>query len=369
MHLPHLPDGVHFLGAHDLPLLTPAWTALAEAQAANPMARPEWTQAYLDSYARQRPHTVCLAVLVRAGELHAVLPLVRKRTWGLPCLELLSSSELYEPTELLYRTPAALAELLDATLRQQGCPVVLERHPGHAESLDTLARGLTAAAACRRRPRPGSPRVLLDGNPDHVLNAGRRSDLRRMLRRAEKHGPAHFAVLTPTEAELPALLAEAFRVEAAGWKGAQQSALMQDHAAKAFFERYATLACRAGVLRVATMTLGGQTVAVQLDVVCGGAIWLLKIGYDEAFADCSPGNLLMMEVLRYACQQGLGACEFLGLAARWTRMWTELEYPTESVTLYPHRWAQGWHVGALALRRAATLLRRPAATHFERTPS
>src|SRR5206468_8833130 len=80
---------------------------------------------------------------------------------------------------------------------------------------------------------------------------------------------------------------------------------------------------------------GGQPVAMQLAVESGGRFWLLKIGYDERFARCSPGTLLTIEMLRYAASRRLRSYEFLGTVEPWTLMWTRFIRPCVSLLAYP----------------------------------
>jgi CelD/BcsL family acetyltransferase involved in cellulose biosynthesis len=204
---------------------------------------------------------------------------------------------------------------------------------------------------------PGCPWIPLDESwlqPEQHLNAGRRSDLRRACRSAEQFGPITYDILRPTPTELPALLDEAFQVEAAGWKGQSRSALQYDAVRGPFYRRYAETACEQGILRLCFLRLGGQAVAMQLAVEHNKAFWLLKIGYDEAFARCSPGTLLLLETIRYAAAHGLHSYEFLGTPASWTRVWTLLERPCVSLWAYPAR-MRG--VAALAVD-ATTAVRR-----------
>jgi CelD/BcsL family acetyltransferase involved in cellulose biosynthesis len=345
-------------GPQGLQQLARAWAALQDKTAASPMSRIEWAQAYLESYAQEHPERVKLAVLESDGELAAVIPLLQRRTLGLPYLEMLGSHELYEPTELLYRDPKSLAQLLDAVLRETGQPLVFERHPGNAASIDIITQQLRQAWKVRRRQRPASPSVQIGEDPEQVLNSGRRSDLRRMLRRAEKYGKVTFRVHAPTLDELQPLFDAAMKIEAAGWKGETQTALQTDVVARSFFERYARLTAQAGILRIAFMDIDGKPVASQINVECGGAIWLFRIGYDEAFADCSPGNLLMMEVIRYASRQKLKSCEFLGKAEGWTRMWTNNQYTTECITLFPGRLSYLRHMGVLAVEKLHEMMNK-----------
>jgi CelD/BcsL family acetyltransferase involved in cellulose biosynthesis len=86
------------------------------------------------------------------------------------------------------------------------------------------------------------------------------------------------------------------------------------------------------------MRLDGRAVATQLAVECAGKFWLLKIGYDEDYSDCSPGMLLMLETLKYASDAGLESYEFLGTAEAWTRRWTEQEHECVEITALPYDW-------------------------------
>jgi CelD/BcsL family acetyltransferase involved in cellulose biosynthesis len=142
-------------------------------------------------------------------------------------------------------------------------------------------------------------------------------------------------VLRPTPEALDPLLDEAFRVEAAGWKGREGTALAEDSERAAFYRRYAAAACRKGTLRMGFLRIGGRAAAMQLAVTSGGRFWLLKIGYDDSFARCSPGTLLMLETIRYAAAHGLRSYEFLGGLEPWTRVWTQHVRPCVSLRAYP----------------------------------
>jgi CelD/BcsL family acetyltransferase involved in cellulose biosynthesis len=173
-----------------------------------------------------------------------------------------------------------------------------------------------------------------------------RSDLRRARRQAEKLGEVSAEVLAPqSAAEFVDLFGEAQRVEASSWKGRTKTALAEDAERRAFFSAYGRRAVAQGILRMAFLRIDGQAVATQIAVQSDGRLWLLKIGYDDAFSRCSPGQLLMLESLRYACDAGLKSLEFLGADAPWTRRWTKTERETISLAIYP---ATPRGIGALA---------------------
>src|SRR5262249_10886032 len=114
-------------------------------------------------------------------------------------------------------------------------------------------------------------------------------------------------------------------------------------------------ACAAGVLRVCWLRIGGAAAAVQLAAEWGGRFWLLKIGYDERFARCSPGMLLTLETIRHAARAGLDAYEFLGAVEPWTQMWTRHARAYVSLPAYP---ASPGGAGALVADAARLTWRR-----------
>jgi CelD/BcsL family acetyltransferase involved in cellulose biosynthesis len=106
------------------------------------------------------------------------------------------------------------------------------------------------------------------------------------------------------------------------------------------------------------LKIGGVAAATQIAVESGGGFWLLKVGYDENFARCSPGNLLMLESLRYAANRGLKSYEFLGSAEPWTEMWTNRVRPCVSVWAYPNNFRGAAALTLDAVRFASERLSR-----------
>jgi CelD/BcsL family acetyltransferase involved in cellulose biosynthesis len=165
--------------------------------------------------------------------------------------------------------------------------------------------------------------------------ARRVRDLRRARRRAEAIGRVTAEVVTPLAGELEARLHEALQVEAAGWKGRRGTAIASDPRLGPFFVRYATDVQAQGILRLCFLRIGGRAAAMQLAIEWRQRFWLLKIGYSEEFARCSPGSLLMLETLRYAARRGLRSYELLGSVEPWTRAWTRHTRACVSVQVYP----------------------------------
>jgi hypothetical protein len=331
----------------------PFWTAL-EGGIASPIQKCLWSES-------------CCATLPLEGKLHfvvvktgsqtgAIAPLVRTKGI-LGRLHHLGVKILREPTDLIFSDRVALKNLTNALVKL-GSPFFLDRIPADSPTVAAIQEAYRGRGLILLRPAQPYPRILLhEGwrNPEGQLNSGRRSDLRRAVRNAEKIGSLSYQILYPTPSQLGPILEEALEVEAANWKGSEGSAIARDNLRGPFYRHYAAAASAAGILRLCFLRVAGKAVAMQLALECSRGFWLLKIGYREEFAGCSPGMLLMAETIRYAASKGLASYEFLGNADKWTRIWTQHEIQTVTIRAYPFR-VRG--VAALAVDAFQAVLRR-----------
>jgi CelD/BcsL family acetyltransferase involved in cellulose biosynthesis len=312
--------------------LAGVWDELAH-RLQSPVQSYQWARAWVEAFShRYDIHVVTVGPTDRP---FGIAPLVRK-LGGLD-VEQLGGHDPREPADLLF-TDERAAEDLALALAALGRPLVLQRLPARSPAVPALRRAFRSRGLLVVRPQPSSPFIRLDETwlePERNFNVGRRSDFRRAYRIAETSGPVRTEIHDPNAEEVQPLLAEALAVEEAGWKGRAGTALSKDRSLRDFYTRYASLAASEGILRIAFLRIGDRQVAMQLAVESHRRFWLLKIGYDENFARCSPGTLLMLHTVRYAAEKGLASYEFLGTEEPWTRMWTRLGHPTVSVRAYP----------------------------------
>ncbi len=312
------------------------WRAVEETTPSTPMQHFIWNSAC--SATLSTAPNLAVHVVQTGPQSGAIAPLVRSESKA-GALEFLGLNYLFEPSDFLYTDSMALRNLADA-LADSGTPLYLRRLPADSPTVDAIKTAYLRHGPVIVRATAPCPRIRLDESwrdPVAHLNAGRRSDLRRALRRAEQLGGVSYEILSPSPDELPPLLDEAFEVEAACWKGPKGSALARDEVRGRFFRRYAAAASESGTLRLCFLRIGGRAAAMQLAVECSHAFWLFKIGYRDEFARCSPGMLLMAETIRHSAVKKLSSYEFLGTAEDWTRVWTTDERPCVSVRAYPLR--------------------------------
>ena len=296
----------------------------------------------------------CFATMYRSTEAivldtpGGVAPFVRKGL--IPTIQLAGAEELAEPIEPAYADRAAAEQLADLILARK-LPVRLGQPLADTPFAEAFLRKARQSGLLVTRPTEGSPFIELDASWSNALDrfsSRRRSDFRRMRRRAEEHGALAFEFHEPSADDAPALVEQAIEIEARGWKARSGTAISDNPDQLAFFRHYAKLAAAEGIFRIAFLKIGSEKVAAQIAVECNGSFWLFKIGYDERFARCSPGQLLMLESIERAARKGLTRFEFLGKAAEWTQFWTQDERPRINLVYYP------WNAfGAAALVRDA----------------
>lgn len=300
-----------------------------------PMQHPAWVISCTTTLV---PSSRLALTVAGDGRLsRALAPLCRSQS-GPEHLELLGHAQTGEPGDLLWSDEAALQDLADRLARQP-LAIHLERVPADSLTLAALRRAFHGRGVMLVRAATGTPTLRLDPSwvfPQDKFNAGRQSDLRRAERHARQLGDLSFEIHDEfTPQGLESLLDEAYAVEARSWKGECGSALLHDRMRGAFFRRYAHAAMRSGLLRLAFMRIGGVAVSMQIAVQWQDRYWLLKIGYDNRYANCSPGQLLMLYTVRHAAEQCLKSFEFLGSPAPWTQVWAPTLRPYVRLLAYP----------------------------------
>jgi CelD/BcsL family acetyltransferase involved in cellulose biosynthesis len=251
---------------------------------------------------------------------------------------MIGAREVFEPVDALYNSPEAANALADALVGQSR-PVELDRIPATSLLLPAMRRAIKRRGLMLVRPAHQCPTITLDAGwtePESKFNAGRQSDFRRAERHAKAQGEVHYEVLSPSPREFDRLFDEAIAIEAKSWKSAAKSALAVDEEKRRFFHQFFSEACAKGELRLSFMRIDGKAVAMQMATQSGGCYWLFKIGFDETYRKCSPGNLLMLHTIRYAAQSGLGAFELMGNIEPWiSDFWTNEQHDCVRVRTYP----------------------------------
>jgi CelD/BcsL family acetyltransferase involved in cellulose biosynthesis len=296
------------------------WEDLTRATC--PFLRAEWFALTARFLALGEP---ILLVARAAGHLRAALALCRQgRT-------LRSLDSAHTPRFDLVGDPGALPGLWRLLRTDDGWDTLrLDAVPQGSPLATTLPR-LAEAEGCYVRigPGPRSPWLSLD-RFEARLSAKFRANLRR---RAHKLGEATLERVTVVDQEA---LAAGLALEAAGWKGAggTGTAIACEPRLRRFYTSLAHAFASRGELALCFLRVGARRIAFQLGLEDGRAYYLLKPGFDPAFAKFGPGQLLVHQVAADAARRGLEELDFLGWEMDWKREWTAETRPHVAVVIH-----------------------------------
>lgn len=148
--------------------------------------------------------------------------------------------------------------------------------------------GLTVIVAWERALLERSAAADADGYLAAFMSAAQRKRLRQKQRALAGEAPLSLRIIADAP-EIDTAYATFRRLEAAGWKGRNGTALDQDAEGRACIGE--TLAARAtvGEAFVAMLEAGDRTIAAGLFLRTGGEVLFWKTTYDETLAKHSPG--------------------------------------------------------------------------------
>lgn len=326
------------------------WEELADRAGASPFHRPGWNRAWWDAFGNGGLE---IHAWRENGALAAIVPLVRR------------AGGVHAPVN--WHTPEFGATAVDSEAARALYDAVLARRPAYASLRFLDAADAAAADALRGagyattvRTLQESPYLSLEGGWD-LLPKPREKDIARLRRRLEERGEVAFHCEDGSE-RLGELLTEGFAIEGSGWKTEQGTAIISRPDTERFYRRVAEWAAAKGFLRLFFLRSGGRAVAFELALVANGSFYFVKGGYDPEFRKQAPGLIVMRDIIRWCCEQGLETFEFLGAPDPQKLEWTQLVRTRVAVEAFAPG-AKGLAVRAAfaarpVVRRAIDLARR-----------
>jgi CelD/BcsL family acetyltransferase involved in cellulose biosynthesis len=331
---------------NDLQSLTEQWNELADLQQ-NVLLRYEWIVTAARCFFPN--DEIRFFVYSEEGRVNAIAPLVKIGRGHKAKLFLIGFPYLYEPADFLYRDQGSLKTLMRA-IAQQNIPVVFHRIPANSPIFGFDFWGATSGRLSRARITHQSSTQFLDITTNwnefySALTSKNRNDLRRAKRKAELVGDVSFEVSHVDQESNVEFFKEFLALEQKSWKQKARTAISSTQGLNTFFGTFTSLGSASEGLYYAHMRIGEQEIAAQLFRIRYDKLWILKIAHDEEYKFCSPGTLLMEEVIRFAFEQGFKGVEFLGFSERWLKKWTSGLRMQVDFSYYP-----------LSLRSAGNLL-------------
>jgi hypothetical protein len=124
---------------------------------------------------------------------------------------------------------------------------------------------------------------------------------RRIFRSQEnrlaKQGRLDYLTLEREE-DLASWIQQFLKLEASGWKGREGSAFACSDADRAFFTKVVTEAFSRRQLMMLALHLDDKPIASKCNFLSGTGAFAFRVGFDEEYAQFSPGTLLELENIR-----------------------------------------------------------------------
>lgn len=307
----------------------PVWTALSAVQPpTRHLQTPEWARAVTEGYHDEAARW--LLVEDDGGPLAAVPYRLDVRRLGPLRVRRLANDR---PTDALIHPrldPAALRRTLLAASAEAGEPIDVVSLNGLRSGMGFLRLATASGYGIETEVRHGGYSTIdtTIGADDWRAAAGKnlRAGLRKAGNRIRRRG-----TVTVTEATTPDDVARAFdeyvAIEASGWK-AEAGALVNRPRDRALLHRFFVDGAAGGRVLVRILRLDGRPVAGQLAAVTARSLELFKVAYDEAYAELSPSNLLMADLVEACC--GRPDVDRIDLLTDqpWHRRWHAASHPT-----------------------------------------
>jgi CelD/BcsL family acetyltransferase involved in cellulose biosynthesis len=358
---------------YDLLRLSEEWNRLA-VRAGSPFLTAEWLAAWWSTFGRR---TFALVLRDAEGRLRAG-GCWQSRRGG----RLLAAANVHSGDwDVVAADDAARAALWEE---------VVHLGTGHVQ-LVAVRDGTPGAEAARRALAGGgfglvqldvtdSPYLQLAKTWEDVLGSvsrNLRSQLGRRRRALERAGRVR--LVRSSADDLERHLDAFIRVEGSGWKDRSGTAIRSHWRTEQLYREFALRAAHAGWLRLYLLELDGVPIAGDFNCAFAGGWFLLKTGFDERYAELSPGLVLRGEILRASIEEGCRFYDFLGGPDAYKMRWASGVRPRVTLGAFRRAWAPLLFFDAKPLRAyhsrlqpvlasARTWLRARTTGHGHREP-
>ncbi len=286
----------------ELHSLAAEWTDLWLRSSATPFQRPEWLLPWIEAF---RASELCVVEGRRGTRLVGLAPMFIYPREGRRVLAPIGAGItdyldwLIDPPAAEEFVPAAFRELEKA---QWNVLEVLD-----LPSQSPLVRQKDVhAVACDMCPGVSLPPVA-DFNK--VVPARQRRNLSNARNRIHRAGYWNFEIAD--RETLPEFLNTLFRLHRARWTEQGESGVLADPKVRDFHMRSAPQLLECDALRFYGIRLEGQLIAVLHTLVDRSRIYCYLQGFDTAYAEFSPGMLILEAVMRDAIREGKSRVDFL----------------------------------------------------------
>ena len=151
-----------------------------------------------------------------------------------------------------------------------------------------------------------------------------RHNISRQLKRLAEKGRQLELIVRKAPGEMADAIREYGRLESAGWKGQEGTAVREDNSQGRFYREVFEGFAETGQAWVYQLDLDGAVIASDLCLVHNGMMVVLKTAYDESIPQTSPALLMRQKIIsRLYEEKMVQIVEFYGRVLDWHLKWTD----------------------------------------------
>ncbi len=305
-----------------------AWDALAQSRVGAPFLQSGFMQPAIDAFGRG-DELLCLYEAQGQLRIAMILSKQHKGMW-----------QTFQPSQL----PLG-AFLSDGTVdMERAAPELWRKLPGLS-----LGLGLTQIDPnFDPRPSDSSKRQSMDyiqtawvdinsGFDAYWEARGKnlKQNTRKQRNKLQSEGIEPRLECLRTVAEMGPAIEQYGRLESAGWKTADGTAIHPDNEQGRFYRQMLENFARQGLARVYQYWFSDKVVAMDLCIEDSSVIVILKTTYDESYKAVSPSTLMRQtEFQQLFEEQRFKRIEFYGKVMEWHTRWTETQRGLYHVNLF-----------------------------------
>jgi len=311
------PDNMRIVDVRSIQELEPhadAWAdLLLQSTAASPMLSYPLISAFFET--QILPSETWLCLFAYKGErLFGVFPLIAVKSFSMFGLSLLcfkTPYNVFHTSAVDCLTLRGREEILELFVDYLSCipwtwPLIRFREmPDHSPSMLYMNRPRKKLRAIKKLSR-GENYIPLSGDYEKYhadLSSGFQRQLKRRTRKLAGLEDVRFFFREDkrSSAENMKRFEDA---EDRGWKGTKKSSIKAVAANSRLHAIAAERFQKYGWMEWNFLETGDKTITAQYGIRINRTLYLLKIGYDEEYSFCTPGNLLFNKVIENACREG-----------------------------------------------------------------
>jgi len=254
--------------------------------------------------------------------------------------------ETFQPSQ----APIGLFLLGTADSNGESLHRLIRKLPGYALELSVLQQDPDYSSLPLAESRPGlerldyiqTARITMTGTFEEYWKR-RSSNLRHNLARRRRRMAEKQLTGELVERRAPGEVAEAIgeygRLESAGWKAKDGTAVSLDNAQGRFYRDIFEHFCGRGEAVIYQFVVGDKVVASDLCLLRNGMMIVLKTAYDEAFNEFSPALMMREDIMKQLfAEDQVRVVEFYGRVMEWHTRWSDEIRTLYHVNCLRHPW-------------------------------